>query len=164
MLDASGKSTTVEQNFEAIRILYRAEVKSYVSCMMGYLDETREEMLMTRDFILKAKPTGFQISLVVPFPGTQLWEDCKRLGLIDESRIDWLGMSATPTDRIPFKLSQLEIDELMALRRQFYRQIYCSSWLLYNAFRIRSLDDLKLGFGYLLSCLRRLRRNVTFSH
>jgi len=164
MLDASGKGTTVEQNYEAIRILHKAGVKSYVSCMMGYLDETREQMEKTKEFIIKAKPTGFQINIVVPYHGTRLYEDAYRRGLIDESKFDWRGLSCVPTDRVPVKLSRLEIRELLVLRRKFYRDIYFSSWLVSNILRLRSLDDLKLGLGYFLANMRKLARGVVYSH
>jgi len=164
MLDASGKGTTVEQNYEAIRILRRAGVKSYVSCMLGYLGETKEQMLKTEEFILKARPTGFQINIVVPYNGTKLYEDAYRCGLIDESRFDWRGLSCVPTDRVPVELSHVPMDELFELRKGMYRRIYFSRWLLTNLLDLRSWDDFKLGIGYFMSSLSRLLHGMVYSH
>jgi len=164
MLDASGKGTTVEQNYEAIRILREAGVKSYVSCMMGYLGETKEQIWQTVDFILKAKPTGFQVNTVVPYIGTQLYEDALREGLIDESKFDWRSLSAVVTDSVPITLTDISEEELFRMRREIYRKIYFSSWLLRNVLEIRDFDDLKIGIGYFLGSVNRLLRGVTYSH
>ena len=163
MLQASNKGITVEQGKEAISILRKAKVKSYVSCMMGYLSETKEQMFKTMEFIKETKPTGFQINFVVPYNGTELWKQCDEKGLIPEN-IDWRGVSCVPTDVIPVKLTDMEPDELFKLRRKMYRKIYFSRWLIHNFFRLRGFDDLKLGFGYFLSSLGRLRKGVEFSH
>ena len=164
MLRAANKGTTVEQGKEAISILHRAKVKSYVSCMMGYLGETKEQMLKTMEFIKETKPTGFQINPVIPYEGTSLWKRCNEKGLIPKEGLDWRGVSCVPTDVIPVKMTELSQEELFELRRRMYRKIYFSRWLLYNFFRLRGFDDLKLGFGYFLSSLGRLRHKVEFSH
>src|SRR5207249_2855521 len=64
MLKRVHKDTTVEQNTEAVQILHKAGIKSYASLMMGYLDETKEQMMKTADWVIKAKPTAFQINPV----------------------------------------------------------------------------------------------------
>jgi len=164
MLDRSNKGTTVEQGKEAIEILHKAGVKSYVSAMIGYLGETKEQMLATMEFIKETKPTGFQINVVVPYDGTTLYEQAKLRELIDESRFDWRGLSCVPTDCVPVKLSELDIEELLKLRKEMYRKIYFSGWLIHNFFRLRGFDDVKLGIGYFLSSLGRLRHGIEFSH
>jgi len=163
MLQASNKGTTVEQGKQAISILHKAGIKSYVSCMMGYVGETKKQMLKTMEFIKETKPTGFQINFVVPYDGTELWRQCNEKALIPEN-IDWRGVSCVPTDIIPVKLTDMEPDELFKLRRKMYRKIYFSRWLIHNFFRLRGFNDLKLGFGYFLSSLGRLRKGVEFSH
>jgi len=164
MLKFSAKGTTVKQGEEAIDILHKSKIKTYVSCMIGYLSETKEQMLKTEQFIKRTKPTGFQINIVVPFNGTPLYEEALEKGVIDEQQFDWRGLSCVPTDVVPVKLSELEPRELQQLRRKMYRRIYFSSWLLHNIFRIRNIDDLKLGFGYFISSLEKLKRGVKFSH
>jgi len=162
MLKASHKGTTVEQGRRAIEILNKAGIKSYVSCMMGYLGETKEQMLKTMEFIKRTKPTGFQINIVVPFPGTVLYKKAKEKGLIDESKLDWRGLSPIPAEIGYIKLSQLEVAELVDLRKKIYRNIYFSSWALSNAKWL--VKEPKLALGYLLSIISRLRHHITFSH
>lgn len=165
MLDASNKELTVEENRRAIEILHEVGIKSYVSCMIGYLWETEEQMIKTRDFIKETNPTGFQINIIVPYNGTELYDEALKEGLIDEVELDWRGLSCIPTEVRYAKLSELELNELVRLRRKFYRDIYFSSWTLINFRRcLGSLNDLKLGFGYFLSGLSRLRRGVEYSH
>jgi radical SAM superfamily enzyme YgiQ (UPF0313 family) len=164
MLEASGKGTTVEQGRESIRILHEAGVKSYVSCMIGYLGETEEQMFKTMEFIKETKPSGFQINTVVPYDGTELYDKASKQGLMNEEMLDWRGLSCVPTDTVPVKLSELGVDELIKLRKKMYRKIYFSSWLLSNACRLRSFSDFRLGLGYFLSGFGRLKNKVEFSH
>jgi len=84
--------------------------------------------------------------------------------LIDESKFDWRGLSCVPTDRVPVKLTSIDVPELFELRKRFYREIYFSSWPFSNLMRLRDVDDLKLGLGYFLANMRKLLRGVTFSH
>jgi len=163
MLRASGKGISVKQGKEAIRILKQAGIKQYISTMMGYLGENKEQILKTRDFIIETKPTGFQLNTVVPFSGTQLMYDAERLNLAGE-KIDWRGLSCVPTDTIPVKLSNLETNELISLRKKIYRQIYTSGWFWNNLFGIRSFDDFRLGIGYALSSANRLKKGMNYSH
>lgn len=164
MLQASNKGATVEQGKESISILHKAKVKSYISCMMGYLGETKEQMLQTVDFIKETNPTGFQINPVVPYDGTALWKQCDEKGLIPKEGLDWRGVSCVPTDVIPVQMTEMSQEELFKLRRKMYRKIYFSRWLLHNFFKLRGFDDLKIGVGYFLSSLGRLRHKVEFSH
>ena len=164
MLQASNKNTTVEQGKEAMRILHEAGVKTYVSCMVGYLGETKEQMLETMGFIKETNPFGFQINPVIPYDGTELWRECNEKGLIPEEGTDWRGMSCVPTGTIPVKMTEMDVNELLSLRRKMYWKIYFSTWLLHNLFRLRGFSDLKFGLGYFLSGLGRLRHEVEFSH
>ena len=164
MLKKSGKGTTVEQGEKAIKILHKAKVKTYVSCMIGYLDENKQQMQQTVDFIKKTKPTGFQINNVVPYNGTELYFEAVERKLFDPEKIDWRGLSCVPTDKVPAKLSKLSVGDLMKFREKAYREIYFSGWVTSNVLRLRSLDDVKMGIGYFLSRLSRLKERITYAH
>ena len=163
MLKASNKGISVSVGREAIALLRESHVKSYISCMIGYLDETRGQMLKTFDFIRETKPTGFQINTVVPYKGTKLYDEAEAKDLI-RGTLDWRGMSGVPANTVPVKLSEVDIDDLLCLRQTLYRRLYFGEWLLYNILAVRSLDDFKLGVGYFLSMIERLRRGVVSSH
>lgn len=162
MLEASNKGTTVEQGKEAISILHKAGIKTYLSCMIGYLGETKEQMQKTVDFIKETKPTGFQINTIAPFNGTVLFDEALEKGLIDEAKLDWRGLSCVPTDVMSVQLSELSMKELIEFRKKAYRSIYFSGWMFSNL--KWALKEPKLALGYLLSSLGRLRHGVEFSH
>jgi len=165
ILDKSGKGTTVKQNYESIKILKKVGVKTYVSCMIGYLGETKEQMIQTYRFIKESKPTGFQINIVIPYESTLLYQDAVKSGVIKKTQnLDWRGLSCVPTDVVPVQLSKLPINEIISLRKQMYKKLYFSTWLLHNLFSIRNFSDLKLGIGYFVSSVGRIIKGVTFSH
>lgn len=164
MLDQSLKNTTVEDNYECIEILKNADVKSYASCMMGYLNETEEQIMETVKLIKEAKPTGFQLNPVTVYEGTTLWKQTVKAGKLPEE-IDWKGMSCVPTDILSVQLGELSPEDLDRLRKRVYREIYTGKWLMVNAWKVlKTPSDWKIGLGYFLSMITRLRHGVVFSH
>lgn len=164
MLDMSRKDTTVEDNYGSIDILHKAGVKSYASCMMGYLHETEEQIMKTVEFLKKARPTGFQLNPVTVYEGTTLWRQAVEAEKLPEE-IDWRGMSCVPTDILSIQLGELTPEELDKLRRRVYKEIYTGKWLVTNALRVlKTPSDWKIGLGYFLSSFDRLRKGVVFSH
>jgi len=164
MLDQSLKDTMVEDNYECIEILKKSDVKSYVSCMMGYLNETEEQIMETVKLIKEAKPTGFQLNPVTVYEGTTLWEQAVKAGKIPEE-IDWKGMSCVPTDILSVQLGELSPEDLNQLRKRVYKEIYTGKWMMVNVWRVlKTPSDWKIGLGYFLSMMTRMRRGVVFSH
>lgn len=164
MLDLSNKGTTAEDNYQSVEVLRRAGVKSYCSLMMGYLNETKDQIVKTAEFIKEARPTGFQLNPVTVYEGTTLWKQA-----VDEQKLpkklDWKGMSCVPTDILSVQLGELTPEDLNILRKEIYRDIYAGKWLLSSAWKVfKNPSDWKIGVGYFLSMITRLRNGVVFSH
>ena len=163
MLKRVKKDTTVAINTEATQILHKAGIKSYASLMMGYLGETKEQMMETANWVRRVKPTAFQINPVYPIFGTTLWAEAESMGLIDKSKLDWKGLACVPTGLMDWKFTEYSPQELYKIRRQMYRKIYFSSWALYNLLKW-SWRNPELTLGYGISMLGRMRNGFTFSH
>ncbi|MDD5255115.1 MAG: radical SAM protein [Candidatus Omnitrophica bacterium] len=74
ILDVLGKTTTVEQNKEAIRVCKEAGLLVHASFMLGNPGETLEDVRLTQKFILETQPEVFYVNITTPYPGTKLWE------------------------------------------------------------------------------------------
>ncbi len=83
-------SATVEDHQRCIDLCHRYGLEVSASYMVGNPGETEDDLRLTYDFILrnagKAKVEGFY--LLTPLPGTPVWDDCLRRGVVSED-MDW---------------------------------------------------------------------------
>lgn len=79
---------TVEDNANAIRILRKHKIKPYCSIIIGSPYEDEEALRQTVKFIEENKVEFMDINVLVPFPGTPVWDYAKSRGLVDDD-MDW---------------------------------------------------------------------------
>jgi radical SAM superfamily enzyme YgiQ (UPF0313 family) len=77
ILDAMDKGTTVEQIYEATRLLKKNGIKPSFFIQFGYLDETRADIEKTIAMINELLPHEIGISVSYPLPGTGFYEKVK---------------------------------------------------------------------------------------
>jgi radical SAM superfamily enzyme YgiQ (UPF0313 family)/SAM-dependent methyltransferase len=88
------KGVTVESNQNAIDTLNRYGILIGCSFIVGCPTETEAEVRSTYEFILKnvregkLSPTG-AVNILMPMPGTEIWSNAVKSGLIDIDNIDW---------------------------------------------------------------------------
>jgi len=166
MLESMRKGHSVEDSMRTILTIKNSGVKVYLSLMMGYPNETKEQMMATRDLVLKTSPHGFQISITIPFPNTPLYKESVAKGLVNDD-VAWCEMSVIPlvmTGNIA--LSKLSNIELKQLRKKFYQIIYFHPrfWMPNLAWVLSHPLDLKMGLQYGIANLTRLVQRVICSH
>ena len=79
---------SVEQNYNAIRILRKHKIITDGGFIIGSPDETKEEIMDTLRFIRKSKIDHCSPLLLTPLPGTPIWELAKKRGLVSNN-MDW---------------------------------------------------------------------------
>jgi uncharacterized radical SAM superfamily protein len=91
MLRLMNKGTTVAINQRAIDLLYEHGIQPTMTLILGYPDETEEDMNLTIDFVSKnrAKCNNIVVVRCVPLPGTPLWDGFVREYDIDIHAFDW---------------------------------------------------------------------------
>jgi anaerobic magnesium-protoporphyrin IX monomethyl ester cyclase len=77
ILDAMDKGTTVEQIYEATRLLKKHKIKPSFFIQFGYLGETKEDIQKTISMINELLPYDIGISVSYPLPGTIFYEKVK---------------------------------------------------------------------------------------
>jgi anaerobic magnesium-protoporphyrin IX monomethyl ester cyclase len=77
ILDAMDKGTTVEQIYEATRLLKKTGINPSFFIQFGYLDETRADIEKTIAMINELLPYEIGISVSYPLPGTGFYEKVK---------------------------------------------------------------------------------------
>jgi len=157
ILDGINKKIKVSDAERAIKNLKKAGIKQYVSFIVGLPGETNETMKQTKEFILRTKPTGFQVNSLVPYPR------CKLYGVaVEQDKIKELKFEDLLLYGAPVSLCGLSIDEIDEYRKRIYKEVYLSpGWWLSNIWYVmKNPKDLRLGFDYAFKVFRRLMKGM----
>jgi anaerobic magnesium-protoporphyrin IX monomethyl ester cyclase len=99
VLKAMGKKATVEDNYRAIRLTKRAGLLCYADVFVGFPGETPDTIEETRRFLRKARPTAVNMGVLVPYPGTPVYEEAKENGTLTG---DWSVDGPQPFVQLPW--------------------------------------------------------------
>lgn len=83
-----GFSATIQDNRNAINCLKKYNLQVSASFIIGSPDETREEIMDTLSFIKNSKLDFFDVYVLLPLPGTPIWEYALQRGLVSND-MDW---------------------------------------------------------------------------
>ncbi len=99
------KGTTVEMNQEAIDLLRRHGFSVRCSFIVGCPTETAEEVRSTYEFLIRnvlagKLPHNCPVNILMPIPGTKVWNEGVRAAKISPANFDWerLGLFASYRD------------------------------------------------------------------
>jgi len=97
--------------------------------MLGFPDETEEEMLQTIDFALKSKCHTASFFILTPFPGTEMYSEAIEAGIDMEAMYsDYGAVSKNLSRNVPAK-------RIKQLRTQAFRKFYFSPVRMWNIYR-----------------------------
>jgi radical SAM superfamily enzyme YgiQ (UPF0313 family) len=124
ILDAMDKGTTVEQIYEARKLLGGAGIRVGYFIQYGYRGETREDIELTLKMIRETIPDEIGISVSYPLPGTKFYENVKtELGAkqnwtdSDDLAMMYRGTYSTDYYRILYRVTHHELRRLHAERK-----------------------------------------------
>jgi len=120
-----GGSVTVKDNINAIRVLKKYGIAAAASFVIGSPQETKEEIFETYEFIKNNPLDLADAYLLIPLPGTPLWEYAKNRGLVsDDDNMDWdlLNVNFSQNHEKTIILSEtLNREELWKIYKKFQR-------------------------------------------
>lgn len=143
-LDRINKNVTVQRVIEDCKLAARAGLFPHITIMFGYPWESYEDALKTfklgRWLLKKGYAYTMQATLVVPYPGTALFEECRKDGVL--LTMDW--------DDYDMKQAVMKTpipeEKIMGLVRQMYAVSFNPEFVARKLFSLRDLDDLKYSF------------------
>lgn len=102
ILGLMNKGTTVATNQKALDTFHKHGILTNCSFIVGWPTETEEEVRSTYDFLRRNVKEGKHpkraiINILVPMPGTPVWNYAVKTGVISERNFDWnrLGVFAS---------------------------------------------------------------------
>ncbi len=125
ILSRMQKKTTVEQNMNAVKTAQKVGLVVVAQYMFGFPGETLESIKAGIDFFKEVHyipPVGpnapCHISLTVALPGSQLYEDCKKTGLItdEDEYLAKISQGYYFNEEIIVNLTAFSDDELLDLK------------------------------------------------
>jgi len=120
ILNILNKGTTVEINQRAIDTFHKHKIKVTCSFIVGTPSETANEARSTYEFILKniidkKLTTQSVVNILMPIPGTEMWDYCIRSNIIDINNFNWKRLSVFAS----YKHSQRQkFDDWLDYRRK----------------------------------------------
>jgi len=85
MLKKIKKNITVSQALEAIDIVKNSRIKVSTFFVVGFPEETEQSFLDTLSLIRSIRSDSIILSIFTPYPGTETFEQCRQLNLVDDS-------------------------------------------------------------------------------
>ncbi len=133
-----GKAADIENS---MRLAHAAGLQPHVTCMLGYPWETRAEaratVALTRSLFDKGYIESLQATIVIPYPGTPLFEECRANDWLLTENWDDYDM------RQPVMKTEMNADEILALTRGIYRSFLTPRFVLRKIAGIRSAADIR---------------------
>lgn len=141
LLKAMGKENDIENSIKAVSLCKKVKIKVTALLIVGNVGETEQTVRETRDLLRLMAPdiVGCTGSLWI-LPGTRLYQDCCRRGLVDDSY--WLEDHPYMVYTEEHSLQQLDAFRKTILGYQNVLQRICS--------KFRRLPDLYCRFRRVL--------------
>lgn len=125
-LDFMKKDITVEQIRTGVRLA--KEIIGFVNCtfMLGFPGDTVEKARQTIKFAKELNPEFAFFSIAHPMPGSDLFKEAVKKGLVDTGNTKWDGCTIMLSSKVPVlvEFSEISAKELIKLRKMAFREFY----------------------------------------
>uniref|UniRef100_A0A7C2P4L2 Radical SAM protein n=1 Tax=candidate division WOR-3 bacterium TaxID=2052148 RepID=A0A7C2P4L2_UNCW3 len=160
------KGFTVERAREFAREVKKAGLFLHADFIIGLPGETKETIEKTKRFIKEIKPEQLQISVVTPFPGTELYDWLNKNGyLITNDPNEYLDEQGHQKSIVSYPW--LSADEIVKAVDDILKEYYLSlSYIpvaLRQIFRKRGMDEAKRLFRSATLFMRYISRRERFA-
>ena len=153
LLNRCKKFTNIGQIKETFKLTKKVGIRDYGTFMFGLPGENWKTVNQTIKLAKELDPYAVQFSIVIPFPGTEYYQELKEKGMLkikDWSDFDGSAKAAIETE----ELSKEDLEKALALAwKEFYLR---PSYVIKSTFRhLKSPSDMKSLVGGARSFLKR---------
>lgn len=140
-LDRLRKGIKIEQIEETCHMAKKAGLEPHITTMVGYPWETRKNAMQTINFAHRLFKKGYidslQATIVVPYPGTPMFEEASTNGWL--TTLDWDDYDMKQS----VWKSPVDNKDILQLTQGLYKAALNPIFLARKISSIRALDDLK---------------------
>lgn len=143
ILKVLNKNITLKKVEEVFKLTRKMGIETLAYFMIGSPTETREDILESIRFAKKLNPDFTQITLLTPFPATQLYKQALEEKVFENDYWREFAKNPQPGFKTKYWTKELSNDELQDLLIYAYKQFYVRpSYIINRLFRIRSFSEL----------------------
>ena len=147
ILDEINKGLTVEEMVESCRKAKKAGLDVHITIMFGYPTASSEEEFQTYRLARKLMESGcadtLQSTLLMPYPGSRLYEMALEKGWLRYSPGEWEHWDMSEP---VMKSLDMSPEEVKRLCDETYKLFMSPKYALRRLMSIRSFEDLKFAF------------------
>lgn len=122
ILRGVSKGITAADTEKAVRLARANGVSAFCSVILGLPGDTRETIARTVEFFKRVDPDYAAFCVLIPFPGSPLFGEAVRRGLLDPATADWDSfVTIFSTRPPPCSLCGLAPEELARLQKKAFR-------------------------------------------
>lgn len=116
---------------------------SYLFFIIGFPNDTKEGIMRTIDFACETDPTGANFTLLLPFPGSELYDHLKTEGLLKSDLSAGIASGFTGA-KMYHRCRHLTEEEVIALQALAYKKFYLRpAKIIEHLSNIRSFSELR---------------------
>lgn len=152
-------SVTVEQNKNAVVLAKKYGIGIYAQFMMGTPTETNSDMHETIKFIKEQPLNSVHLSVTTPLPRTELWNYCKKQGIVSDD-MDWNLFNMEPQTELEDNLyinKEVSYQEFLIIFKEAQRLIE------YKHMKDMSIKSL-LKYHYVKDAILHPKKTFMFAH
>ncbi len=143
-LDRIVKAEKIEEMVESLKMAKKAGLSPHITLMFGYPWEDQEQIQNTvklGQMILKKNMAHtLQATVLIPYPGTPLYEECRRNGwLLTEDYEEF-------DQRMPVMKTPVGSEKINEAVQAVYKVAFNPEFIWHRIAGIRSIDDVKFIF------------------
>ena len=140
-LDRLNKGIKVSDIAEGCKMVKRAGLEPHLTIMVGYPWETKEDVMATielaKNLFNKGYADTLQATIVIPYPGTPLFQHCQENNLL--STQDWDDYDM----RKAVMKTALTDENIKEANQQLYKAFFTPRYVFRRLTSIRNLNDLR---------------------
>jgi len=155
---------TIEDNKRAAELLHKYGFEIEGLFMLASPGETKDDMMMTLDFIKNNFIDTIQLSITTPYPGTELWNYALEKGLVSND-MDWSRLDLKPNEDLSNQLTMVDTmskEEFSEIYDLFRKEVEKRNVRIVSMKNLLSLSLIKKGirnprkvFNYLYHSMKK---------
>lgn len=150
ILNKIKKGITLKTAREAVAKTKKAGIEVKCFFMLGLPGETEETMQETIDFAKKLDPDTATFCIILPFPGTEIYQEAIKTG--EFRKVPFENYILYQTKRLPFVPKGLTAKKILTYESKAYREFYFRPKIfLRELLKIRNLSTLQAKIKGFLS-------------
>jgi radical SAM superfamily enzyme YgiQ (UPF0313 family) len=140
ILKSINKGIDLEQVRSAFRLTRKHKILTQAFFMIGFPDETPEDIEATEKLIYEIEPDLLFLAIVVPYPGTDIYEEMIRRGLLTQLNWDSFVFFG---ESVPWCTEHFNGEDLVKIRKKMFLKFYFRPSYMFRKIRsIRSIREI----------------------